>query len=167
MEKKRKNSSKRKRREMAFWHEGCGAALYANFSRFLFVEREREMTRPLLFPKEKYLHRTKKKRIKYTQKNGGGNVWRHCWRSFVSSPVILFFDTCTKHINIEKERKKKKIYTRRAAAAMDVFPPTSSSYSFVTQNETESWPNRFFLKYKTKVFHGWTTLAPASCPVLH
>lgn len=30
------------RREMAFWHEGCGAALYANFSlslRFLFVER--------------------------------------------------------------------------------------------------------------------------------
>ena len=26
---------------MAFWHEGCGAALYANFSRFLFVEREK------------------------------------------------------------------------------------------------------------------------------
>lgn len=153
---------------MAFWHEGCGAALYANFSRFLFVEREREMTRPLLFPKEKYLHTKKEK--EYT-KNGGGKCMTSLLTLFCFLPCYFVFRHLYK--TSATYRKKKKIYTRRAAA-MDVFPPTS----FVAQSETptnggESWPNRFSLKrngveyiYKFSIL--WlTTLAPANCPVLH
>ena len=159
-------SKRRRRREMAFWHEGCWAALYANFSRFLFVEREREMTRPLLFPKEKYLHTKKGK--EYT-KNGGGKCMTSLLTLFCFLPCYFVFRHLYK--TSATYRKKKKIYTRRAAA-MDVFPSTS----FVAQSEkAPTGGNRdraaFLLKemalniYKFSIL--WlTTLAPANCPVL-
>ena len=47
---------------MAFWHEGCGAALYANFSRFLFVEREREKWRGRFYSQKRNTYTEQKRK---------------------------------------------------------------------------------------------------------
>lgn len=66
--------------------------------------REREKWRGRFYSLKRNTYTQKKE--KNIQKMVEGNVWRHCWRSFVSSPVILFFDTCTKHQQHTERRRR-------------------------------------------------------------
>lgn len=98
---------KRRRREMAFWHEGCGAALYANFSLSAFPLCGEEKWPP-------------------ENKNGGKRISLYDVDALLFPPSMLFcFSTLVQNIS---RKRRRYILSRRTLFFFFPALPTSSSF---------------------------------------